>query len=119
MSAVSNLAAADQLAEEKLSVDGAGQPAELRRVGGRLFKDKEGVWTDAQHLDSLRVLTVQPYSPAYFALAKALPELTRYLSAGDKVLVAGKRVSIKVAPEGVTSLAAAEVTRTVKDFRGQ
>jgi Ca-activated chloride channel family protein len=119
MSAVSNLAAADQLAEEKLSVDGVGQPAELRRVGGRLFKEKEGVWTDAQHLDSLRVLTVQPYSPAYFALAKALPELTRYLSAGDKVLVAGKRVSIKVAPEGVTSLAGAEVTRTVKDFRGQ
>jgi Ca-activated chloride channel family protein len=123
MSAVSNLAAADQMAEAKMSIDGAptggGQPAELRRVGGRLFKEEKGVWTDAQHRDSLRVLTVQPFSPAYFALAKALPELTRYLSAGDQVLVAGKRVSIKVAPEGVTSLAAADVTRTVKDFRGQ
>lgn len=122
MSAVTNLAAADKMEEEKSAVGeagGSGPAREMHRVGGRLFTNKDGVWTDAQHRDSLRVLTVQPYSPAYFALAKALPELTRYLSAGDRMLVAGRRVSIKMAPDGVTTLAAAEVTRTVKDFRGQ
>ncbi|MEO8032449.1 MAG: VIT domain-containing protein [Gemmatimonadota bacterium] len=122
LSAVSNLAAADALADRKAEAEkdnqrGGGSP--MRRLGGRLFTDKAGVWTDARHRDSLRIVKVQPFSPAYFALAKALPELTQYLSAGNQVLVAGQRVSIRIAPDGMTTMPAGELNRTVKDFRGQ
>lgn len=118
-SAVSNLAAANAVedkAKDEESLDARGR---LQRVGGRLFVEKEGVWTDALNRDTLPVLSVEPFSPAYFALVKALPELATFLSAGDKVLIAGKRISIRISAGGRSTLDPADLTRTTKDFRGQ
>jgi len=36
---------------------------------------RDGTWTDLGHGDSLRLVTIAPYSDAYFALLKALPDL--------------------------------------------
>src|SRR2546427_5579725 len=46
-----------------------------QRVGGRLFIMRDSTWTDLGHGDSLRVVTIAPYSDAYFALLKAVPDL--------------------------------------------
>jgi hypothetical protein len=73
------------------------------------------VWTDLQHTDSLKVVTVEPFSPAYFELLRQLPELKPVVQRFDKVLVAGREVSIEFAPGGLTSAAA--VTRLVAQFR--
>src|SRR5882762_9348855 len=35
-----------------------------QRVGGRLFIIRDGTWTDLGHGDSLRVVTIAPYSDA-------------------------------------------------------
>jgi Ca-activated chloride channel family protein len=89
-----------------------------KRVGGRLFVERDAVWTDAGHAGTVQVVDVAPFSPAWFALTRALPEIVPWLSAGESVLVAGKRASIRVAPKGLTSWQAGQLEQLTRDFRG-
>src|SRR5438094_1976399 len=104
--------AADSLAA------GAGERAgRSRRVGGRLFTWRDSVWTDIAHGDSLRVVRVVAYSDAYFALLRALPELVQPATLEPAVLVAGRRVSVKIETGGKTDWASGELAKLVSDFR--
>ena len=89
-----------------------------QRVGGRLFIMRDGTWTDLGHGDSLRVVTIAPYSDAYFALLKALPDLQDVATLEPAVLVAGRRASIKIGEGGKTSWSPGELERLVRQFRG-
>src|SRR6266478_6186405 len=73
-----------------------------QRVGGRLFIMRDSTWTDLGHGDSLRVVNIAPYSEAYFALLKALPDLREAAALEPAVLVAGRRASIKIEARGKT-----------------
>jgi len=88
-----------------------------QRVGGRLFIMRDSTWTDLGHGDSLRVVSIAPYSEAYFALLKALPDL-REAAALERVLVAGRRASIKIEVGGKTQWNPGELERLVREFRG-
>jgi Ca-activated chloride channel family protein len=111
------VAEADAASDERLqgSVAAAGS---VKRAGGRMFRLDRGVWTDIAHSDSLRLVSVAPYSAAYFSLARALPELSQVLAMGESLVVAGRRLSIRVVPGGQEKLSAAEVGRIVNAFRG-
>ncbi|MGE5745379.1 MAG: VIT domain-containing protein [Gemmatimonadota bacterium] len=87
-----------------------------RRAGGRLFILRDSVWTDLGHGDSLPVISVAPFSDAYFALLRAVPELRPAALLGQ-VLVAGRRVSIKIAAGGKEAWRAGELEALVRDFR--
>ncbi|HEY7378225.1 MAG TPA: VIT domain-containing protein [Steroidobacteraceae bacterium] len=89
-----------------------------QRVGGRLFILRDSVWTDLGHGDSLRVVSIAPYSDAYFAVLKALPDLRSVAALEPGVLVAGKRVSIKIGTGGKTTLNPGELEKLVREFRG-
>jgi len=110
------LAAADQAADMDLAKN--EYAVKSKRVGGRLFYELGSVWTDAGHSDTVQVVDVAPFSPAWFALTRALPEIVPWLSAGDSVLVAGRRVSIRVAGKGLTSWQPGQLERVARDFRG-
>jgi Ca-activated chloride channel family protein len=88
-----------------------------RRVDGRLFILRQDVWTDLRHADSLSVTKVEPFSDAYFALLRMLPELGHAVALTPAVLVAGRRVSIEIAAGGRTGWRAGELERLVKEFR--
>jgi Ca-activated chloride channel family protein len=88
-----------------------------QRVGGRLFILRDSTWTDLNHGDSLRVTSIVPYSEAFFALLKALPDL-RDVAALENVLVAGRRASIKFGEGGKTRWNPGELERLVREFRG-
>jgi len=103
------LAAVD---EEMLKSAHIGQ---AQHVAGRLFVDKNGVWTDLRHADSLRVVTIAPFSPAYFEVLRQLPELTAVVQRFDRVLVAGRAVSIRFDADGRTAVS--EVADVVARFR--
>lgn len=90
-----------------------------RHVAGRLFADRNGVWTDLYHADTLRVVRIEAFSAAYFDVLRSLPELTAYWKALDRVLVSGNRVSIEVGPSGEATMSAAEVDRVARQFRGR
>jgi len=89
-----------------------------QRIGGRLFIMRDSTWTDLGHGDSLRVVSIAPYSDAYFALLKALPDLREVAALEPAVLVAGRRASIKIETGGKTRWNPGELERLVRDFRG-
>ena len=71
--------------------------------------DSVGLIPYKQTAGSLRVVRVQAFSDAYFALARAVPDLRDAFAAGDRVLVAGRSIVVEVTPSGVATLADAEV----------
>lgn len=87
-----------------------------RRAGGRLFILRGDVWTDLGYRDSLPVVTVAPFSDAYFALLRAVPELGAAAAFGP-VLVAGRQVNVKIAAGGRETWRAGELEALVRDFR--
>lgn len=88
-----------------------------RRAGGHLFILRDDVWTDLGHGDSLPVITVAPFTDAYFALLQAAPELVQAAALTPAVLVAGRRVSVKIAAGGKQTWRAGELAALVRDFR--
>ncbi len=88
-----------------------------QHVGGRLFIWRDSTWTDVSHGDSLRVVSVAPYSDAYFALLRAMPDLGQAAALEPAVLVAGRRASIKIEAGGKTAWRPEELDALVRDFR--
>ena len=126
MAKSSSLADADQEARRRadrmVAAAPPGRESErivTRQAGGRTFVSKDGVWTDALHRTGREVVKVKPYGKAYFELVRALPEIVPALQAGDQVIVAGRRVSIQLAADGLERWDAGALARVVRNFRGQ
>ncbi len=111
---VSDVAAAE---ETLLEQAGKGE-ATRRAVAGRLFTERDGVWTDMRHRDTTRVVEVSPFSDAYFKLLALLPELRPYATLFDRVLISGERVAIAIGPDGRSRLSATKLRGLVTAFRG-
>lgn len=118
---VKTLAAANAAADERLAAAPApaGSGGTPKRVAGRVFVDRNGVWTDVGHATGKATVSVAPFSPAYFALVRALPELAQWLTAGDRLIVSGARVSIEIDPAGITDWHGDRLAATVLQFRGK
>ena len=91
--------------------------ARTEQAGGRVFVWRDSTWTDLRHGDSLPVVAVEAFSDAYFALVQALPELMKPAALEPAVLVAGRRVSIKIGAQGKTMWSDGELDALVRDFR--
>jgi len=107
--------AEEELAE--LAMERAGS-ATTRGIGGRLFRQRDGVWEDMAHAPSARVTTIRAFSAAYFEVVQALPELERIVLELPAVVVAGEEVSVAVRDEGVEELSSAQLAQLVASFRG-
>jgi Ca-activated chloride channel family protein len=121
MREATNLAAADAVADSKLEAlrsDASGEAPAVRRVGGRLFVKRGTVWTDAASTDRQEVVAVVPFSEAYFALVRALPEITPYLGVGDELVLAGRKVNISITASGARAWEAGRLATVVKAWRG-
>ncbi len=99
------------------SVGSASGLAVQKVVGSRRYEQRGTQWTDIGQRTQ-RVVSVEAFSAAYFALLQALPELREASTLGDDVLVAGRRVSIRIQRMGQAALAGSEVMQLAKDFRG-
>ncbi|MGH7607515.1 MAG: hypothetical protein ACREME_09260, partial [Gemmatimonadales bacterium] len=106
--------ASDSLALSRSEANGDGSG---RTIAGRVFRLRQGVWTDALHRAGLRVVDVEAFSPAYFALLRRLPELEPYWKELPSALVAGREASIRVASTGVRELSDRDLTRIAAAFR--
>ncbi|HKP28997.1 MAG TPA: VIT domain-containing protein [Gemmatimonadales bacterium] len=116
MADAKNVAEAEAAAN--LNVPKDERSLKSKRVGGRLFVERDAVWTDAGHTGTVQVVDVAPFSPAWFALTRALPEIVPWLSAGESVLVAGKGVSIRVGAKGLEEWKPGQLEKLTRDFRG-
>ena len=110
---------ADEVSAGVVGALGSGVGGQApKQVGGRMFVLRDSVWTDIGNADRIPITAVAAFSPAYFALVRMLPELTPYLSAGEDVLVAGRRGSIRIAHQGIESWRPGELAALVRNFRG-
>jgi Ca-activated chloride channel homolog len=118
VSSIADVQSAQRLAAEHIvKAAGPGSAAAVRVVAGRTFRQDSGFWIDIRHDGTRRVVKVEPYSDAYFALVRALPELALVLRELGDVVVAGERVSIDIAGGGVKALSEAELRRVATEFR--
>jgi hypothetical protein len=83
-------------------------------MGRGFVLDSTGRWTDVNHTAGARVLSIAPFSPAYFALLRAVPALQEAFALGERVLVAGKGMDLEISATGRTSLSEAEVGEVVR-----
>ena len=110
-----DLAAVETEALQRMTVTA---DANRRTVSGRQFRLQSGIWIDARHATSARIVHVEPFSRAYFDLLANLPELKTYAAAFEAATIAGDRVSIRIGPGGKSTLTTAERDDAVADFRG-
>lgn len=103
-----SLSAADALDTPADPAHAAGAVA-TRRAGGRVFARRNNAWVDNGHRADARTVRVRAYSDAYFALVARIPELGPMLALGDRVIVAGRTLSIEVTPDGAETLGGAEL----------
>ncbi|MES3036059.1 MAG: VWA domain-containing protein [Gemmatimonadota bacterium] len=102
-------------AQDRVGYSAGG--ATQRVLGSRRYEQRGTQWSDVGHREQ-KVVSIEAFSPAYFALLQALPELRDASTLGDDVLVAGKTVSIRFQRTGQARLAGSEVMQLAKAFRG-
>jgi Ca-activated chloride channel homolog len=95
----------------------APRSSQERLVAGRRFRLEGGTWVDAGHSPAARVVEVEAFSDACFALVARLPELRAAWRSLERVTVAGGDVSIRIAPVGTRRLSPAELDELVTRFR--
>ncbi len=126
MAAVGSVAEAEEAVRERTMAlakradkdAGRRQSTPPKIEDGRLFVERDGIWTDATHRHTAEVLEVVAFSDAYFALIRAIPELTPYLTVGSDMIVAGKDISIRIGADGETTLSPGKISDTARRFRG-
>jgi Ca-activated chloride channel family protein len=97
-------------------LDESERRADRRQVGGRLFTLANGVWTDVRWTPKLRLVTVKPFSAAYFELVQRIDQLAAPFALGDRVIVAGRAVAIELSPTGAERLTADALATIVRDW---
>ena len=86
----------------------------IRRAGDHLFAHRDDRWTDIAFREGANTVKVKAFSPAYFALLDAFPDLRAAFAVGDRVLVSGRRVAIEVSGDGAEQIGDAEL-RSLKE----
>lgn len=98
----------------------AGDASVSRHAMSRTFvREASGRWTDVTHKAGVRVISIAPYSAAYFALLRELPALQDVFTLGESVLVAGRGVAVEIVESGVSTIGDAELREIVGALRTQ
>ena len=117
VSSAGDLAEAERVAAAEM-VDRDDSAVPTHAVAGRLFRLRDGVWTDAAHQASRPVTRVKAFSAAYFEVLRALPEVGPVLADLTDVVIAGGQASVHVGDEGIEEISPSELGKLVASFRG-
>jgi hypothetical protein len=108
MRASVSLASVDSVAP----LDAAIESKKQVRQGERVFDwvARDSAWVDSRYRSDrpARVVAIAPYSAAYFAVLDAVPLLRPALALGDRVVVVGRGVVLRVTPAGAATVSDAD-----------
>ena len=91
-------------AEAAMNVAERDAGATRRTIGGRVFELRDNIWTDVAIRTKQAPIEIEPFSNAYFAVLRALPELEPVWKALPSSVTGGNRVSIAVRAGGKRDL---------------
>jgi Ca-activated chloride channel homolog len=114
---ISSVASLDSLAGVTGSLRDAKDDANAsRRIDGRTFLLRDGVWTDTRYHAGMPVTTVKPYSKAYFDAVQQLPELKAVFALGDRLVAVGKGGAIRLDDSGAADLTPSALAALVRSW---
>lgn len=121
MRAPSAFEAAKQAAEMRdarsIALNTESTVVNVRRTTTRTFTRKDSVWVDDRPAAAnARVVTVKPFSPAYFTVMERLPELREVFGLGERMEVHGRAVTLRLADDGAAHLDAAALDALTRDW---
>ena len=110
---------AADLAHAEAAMDAAANAGgtSRRTIGGRVFELRGNVWTDVAIRTKRAPVEIEPFSSAYFALLRALPELEPIWKVLPSSVTGGNRIAIAVQAGGRKQLSASELQDLVRKFR--
>ena len=73
---------------------------QMRNVSQRSFVQNGKQWIDVNYQNQKNVIKVKSFSPAYFQLANAHPQMSQYLSMGNDVIISLKDTAIQTGDDG-------------------
>jgi len=85
------------------------QTLESRYIDERLFQFSEGYWIDGKFKKGMKEVKIKYLSDAYFSLLKAYPEVSKFLSLGERVLVVINGKAVIIGDEGQSDLTFVQV----------
>lgn len=82
-----------------------------KRIGEKIFHLKGDVWIDSTYMPEQELLTIKRDSQAYHDLLTALPDLQKYVEAGEHVIVVFGDNALEIAEEGKSELTEEELEK--------
>jgi len=88
-----------------------------RRTSTRSFRLDDSTWVDQRAASATaRIVTIRPYSKAYFAAMERITELREAFGLGERVVVHGRAVTVRLAADGAESLDEAALAALARDW---
>lgn len=75
---------------------GAGASTSVKRVGGKTFTFTDGIWTDNEYKEGMKLLMIEFDSTAYYNLLNKHVEMVDWLSIGENIIVVWKNVAYHI-----------------------
>jgi Ca-activated chloride channel family protein len=88
----------------------------VRHVDGRLFVARSGEWRDIRLEENVNVVALAPFSDAYFEILRRVPELRAFFALGERVIIAGDGVALRLTPEGLTKWEPEKLSSVLRGF---
>ncbi len=101
------------------SFDDKREGNSIRRVFGRIFQLNGEMWEDVDRKQDNPVITIEPFSSAYFLLLRIGPEYANILGEFEQVTLGGERINLEIREGGITDMDQAAVERLVRRLRGR
>ena len=90
---------------------------EVRAVAGRVLARLDGVWMDQTPARTDREEIIEPFSEAYFAVLREMPELRSLAGLQGPVLLHGRALNLRFEAGGTSDLRDRQLRRLVTLFR--
>ena len=91
--------------------------SDIRYVGDKTFYLIQEMWTDSEHAPGAETVNIAFGSDAYFSLLAARPDLGKYLSVGDRVILClDNGVCVRIGDTGIRDADNAELTRLLGEL---
>jgi hypothetical protein len=100
--------------ENKPGYKQVSEAARVQAAGGRVFYRRKNIWFDNEYQSGQKVVKVRALSEAYFQLLRARPELNRYATVGDEVVLNMGKVAVQFGKEGKETLSSSELNEIVQ-----
>lgn len=105
LNAAQSLAEADAALGDAIgAAGGAADRTGWLRAGRRLFVLRQDVWSDIAAAADAPAIAIAPYGPAWLDLLARLPGLRPAAMLGDRVIIAGQGLVLRLQPEGRQTL---------------